>query len=69
MKYIILHKGVPHKGYYFESVEQARNWLKMNYPNRRFKESQRNILVCVNHGSKFEIITIVPPESIQQLSR
>lgn len=56
---IILHKGEPLNNLCFETVDKARNWLKMNYSKRRFKEDQENVFVCARFGSIFKIKELI----------
>ena len=56
--FVIMHKGAVYKNIFFSGVEQARNWIKFNYPKRRFKEPQENVFVCSNYGTKFEVVEI-----------
>ena len=56
--FVIMHKGAVNKNIFFSNVEQARNWIKFNYPKRRFKEPQENVFVCSNYGTTFKIVEI-----------
>lgn len=55
---VILHQGKILKNLYFESLQVARNYLKMNYYNRKFKEPEENVFVCTRFGSTFKIIEL-----------
>jgi hypothetical protein len=56
--FVIMHKGAVNKNIFFSNVEQARNWIKFNYPKRRFKEPEENVFVCSNYGTTFKIVEI-----------
>lgn len=56
--FVIMHKGVVNKNIFFSNAEQARNWIKFNYPKRRFKEPQENVFVCSNYGTTLKIVEI-----------
>ena len=56
--FVIMHKGAVNKNIFFSNVEHARNWIKFNYPKRRFKEPQENVFVCLNYGTTFKIVEI-----------
>ena len=56
--FVIMHKGAVNKNIFFSSIEQARNWIKFNYPKRRFKEPRENVFVCSNYGTTFKIVEI-----------
>ncbi len=58
--WIILHRGLPHKNMLFFSDKKARNWVKMVYTNRRFKEPEENVFVCKQYGTTFKIIELNP---------
>ncbi len=53
--FTILNKGEIVENILFKSQEEARNWIKMKYPKRRFKEPQENVFVCAQYGTKFII--------------
>ena len=56
--FVIMHKGAVNKNIFFSNIEQARNWIKFNYPKRRFKEPRENVFVCSKYGTKLEIVEI-----------
>ena len=58
--WIIIHKGMPFMNKIFNSDKQARNWIKMEYSTRRFKEPEENIFVCKQYGTTFKIIQLLP---------
>lgn len=53
--FTILNKGKIVENILFKSQEEARNWIKMKYPKRRFKEPKENVFICANYGTKFII--------------
>lgn len=57
--FVIMHKNVVHKGSFYLSAEEARNWIKMNNPKRKFKEPEKNVLVCTYSGATFKIIELL----------
>jgi hypothetical protein len=58
VKFVIMHKGEVHKGLFFNKCEQARNWVKFNYPKKTFKEPQLNVFVCNRQGTTFKIVEL-----------
>ena len=56
--HIILHKGLPLDFLVFDDILKARNYIKMKYHKRRFKEEPENTFVCKNWGSKFKIVEL-----------
>jgi hypothetical protein len=56
--WIILHQGKPLNDFLFTSDLEARNYVKMTYPKRRFIEPKDNIFIDKNYGAKFEIINL-----------
>ncbi len=56
--FIILHQGNPLDSRIFKEESEARNYIKMRNTRRRFKELERNIFICKQYGSKFEIIRL-----------
>lgn len=59
-RYIIMYKQLPYNGFYFDSIEESRNYLKFQFPKRRFKEPIKDTFVCVLNGAKFTIIELTP---------
>ena len=53
--FTILNKGEIVENILFKSQEKARNYLKMKYPKRNFKEPKENVFVCAHYGTKFII--------------
>jgi len=56
--YAIMHKGAVHLNMFFTSEEKARNWIKMTYPKRRFKEPIHNKFICAYYGTTFTIVEL-----------
>ena len=56
--WIILHSGKPLHNHFFHSDKETRNYIKMQYPKRRFTETKENIFIDKNFGGKFEIIRL-----------
>jgi hypothetical protein len=55
---VIIKSGEVFEGKVFESVEQARNYIKFKYPRRRFKEEIPNVFKCTRHGTMFKFIEL-----------
>ena len=53
--FVILNKGEILENILFKSQDEARNYIKMKYPKRNFKEPQENVFVCKHYGTKFII--------------
>jgi len=53
--FTILNKGEIVENILFKTLTEARNYIKMKYPKRRFKEDKENVFVCCNYGTKFII--------------
>tara|TARA_R110000851_G_scaffold268040_1_gene420619 strand:+ start:260 stop:577 length:318 start_codon:yes stop_codon:yes gene_type:complete len=53
--FAILNKGEILENILFKTLEEARNYIKMKYPKRNFKEPQENVFVCAHYGTKFII--------------
>ena len=53
--FVIINKGKVYENILFTSQEEARNFIKMKYPKRNFKEPIENVLVCAYYGTKFII--------------
>ena len=53
--FVIMNKGKVYENILFTSQEEARNFIKMRYPKRNFKETVENVLVCAYYGTKFII--------------
>ena len=54
----IMHKQKPLKNILFKTPEEARNYVKMNNPKRKFLEPFKNVFVCSRYGTRFEIIEL-----------
>lgn len=52
---VIIHKGDVFRNLFFPSFEKARNYVKFQHPKRRFKEPNKNELVCARYGTTFKI--------------
>lgn len=59
---VVLHKNCIWKGLLFNSVTQARNSIKWANPKTKFKEPQRNVFICNQYGTKYQIITLTNVE-------
>jgi hypothetical protein len=55
---IILHGGQPLNDLIFNSDKEARNYIKMQYPKRKFIEPQENVFIDKFYGAKFKIIIL-----------
>lgn len=56
--FIILHQNRPLENILFKRLEEARNYIKMQYPKRKFKEQDENVFVCSNYGTTFRIVEL-----------
>lgn len=56
--FVLMHKGLVHKNMFFLNKETARNWIKMNYPKRNFRECANEVFKCTRHGTTFKIVEI-----------
>jgi hypothetical protein len=53
--FAIFNKGKILENVLFKSNDAARNYIKMKYPKRTFKELNKNVFVCAHYGTKFII--------------
>ena len=56
--YVIMHGNKVFRGLYFTSVKLARNYIKMQYPKRHFKELSENKFTDTQYGATFEILVL-----------
>ena len=42
----------------FRSDKEARNYIKMRYSNRSFKEPKENVFICKRYGTTFTIVEL-----------
>lgn len=56
--FVIMHRGEVWFNRYFLNVDECRNFIKMQYPKRRFKEPMPDKFVCARYGTTFEIVTL-----------
>jgi hypothetical protein len=55
---VVMKSGEVFEGKVFESIEQARNYIKFKYPRRRFKEETPNVFTCTRYGTMFGFIKL-----------
>jgi hypothetical protein len=55
---IIMFQKKPLKNILFQSIEEARNYIKMQNSSRTFKEIKENVFVCSRYGTVYEIIEL-----------
>lgn len=56
--FVIMFQKKPLKNILFQSDKEARNYIKMQNPKRKFKEPKENVFVCSRYGTTFEIIEL-----------
>ena len=56
--FAIMFQKKPLKNILFQNIEEARNYIKMQNPKRKFKEPKENVFVCSRYGTTFEIIEL-----------
>ena len=56
--WVIMKSGKVLDNRFFTSDDSARNYIKMTYPKRRFKEISDNVFLDKNFGAKFTIIEL-----------
>lgn len=62
-KVVILKSGHIYDNLYFDSLDQARNYVVMQNPKRKWKRSEdRTEMVCALHGTKFIFQSINPTQ-------
>lgn len=54
--FVIMHQKKPLKNILFKTVKEARNYIKMQNPKRKFKEPKENVFICSRYGTTFEIV-------------
>jgi len=64
-KCIILHQGKVLNNLLFNSIKEARNWIKMTFSKRRFKEPKENVFVDSRYGTTFKIIILKDIHSVE----
>ncbi len=57
-KFIILNKGDIFHRQYFDSFDAAVNYLKMQFPKRKFKVEEGHVFTDTYFGRKFNILSI-----------
>lgn len=59
---VIIHKKSVYKNMLFDNAQQAKKWLRLQQPKRRWKMIQNeSVFVCCLYGSKFEFVELVKP--------
>lgn len=58
--FVIVKQGDIFDDKFFVSNEDAREYLKSQYPRRRFKEDEPNKLICAYYGTIFRIKEVQP---------
>lgn len=56
--FVIMFQKKPLNNILFQSNKEARNYIKMQNPKRRFKEFEENVFVCSRYGTIFEIVEL-----------
>jgi len=56
--FVIMFQKKPLKNILFQSDKEARNYIKMQNPKRKFKEPKENVFVCSRYGTTFEIVEL-----------
>jgi len=62
---IIIHKGKVVNQMLFQSISEARNVFKFLFPNKKFKETEKNTFVCARYGTRYEIVLLFNYPSIE----
>jgi hypothetical protein len=57
--WIIIHAQKVLNNVFFTSEKAARNYIKMQYPKRRFKEIPDNTFTDTNYGATFKITRLL----------
>ena len=58
--FIIMNKNKVFEGLFFNSEQEARNFIKFKYPKRKFKENVENTFICKRWGTTFKVQELKP---------